>query len=172
MKLTFLDGRGHFNIAGYHNKVTDAQRSPVLAPNGISQTVIENADTRTWGVEADAALEVVDGVTLFASGALTDPKYTKYEGKGVAGAFGSQTIVTVDKSDYLFTGIVKKQFAVGGSVKQDFGGVGLDANIVYAWQGKMPQIDIPPELFTSRSEERRVGKECVSTGRSRGSPYP
>src|SRR3546814_19524566 len=23
----------------------------------------------------------------------------------------------------------------------------------------------------SRSEERRVGKECVSTGRSRGSPY-
>src|SRR3546814_20328834 len=23
-----------------------------------------------------------------------------------------------------------------------------------------------------RSEERRVGKECVSTGRSRGSPYP
>src|SRR3546814_13426940 len=26
-------------------------------------------------------------------------------------------------------------------------------------------------LFTNRSEERRVGKECVSTGRSRGSPY-
>src|SRR3546814_12903452 len=24
----------------------------------------------------------------------------------------------------------------------------------------------------SRSEERRVGKECVSTGRSRWSPYP
>src|SRR3546814_11571544 len=25
--------------------------------------------------------------------------------------------------------------------------------------------------YGSRSEERRVGKECVSTGRSRGSPY-
>src|SRR3546814_12826746 len=26
-------------------------------------------------------------------------------------------------------------------------------------------------LLDARSEERRVGKECVSTGRSRGSPY-
>src|SRR3546814_21033417 len=25
--------------------------------------------------------------------------------------------------------------------------------------------------WANRSEERRVGKECVSTGRSRGSPY-
>src|SRR3546814_15111670 len=27
------------------------------------------------------------------------------------------------------------------------------------------------EIDTGRSEERRVGKECVSTGRSRWSPY-
>src|SRR3546814_6150785 len=34
--------------------------------------------------------------------------------------------------------------------------------------------DIPTEAVFQfpRSEERRVGKECVSTGRSRGSPYP
>src|SRR3546814_4906469 len=29
----------------------------------------------------------------------------------------------------------------------------------------------PPALFGRRSEERRVGKECVSTCRSRWSPY-
>src|SRR3546814_13264095 len=29
----------------------------------------------------------------------------------------------------------------------------------------------PPRLARSRSEERRVGKECVSTCRSRWSPY-
>src|SRR3546814_7274202 len=63
IKTTFLGGRGRFNVAGYHNKVSDAQRSPVLAPNGVSQTVIENADTETWGVEADASIEVVDGFT-------------------------------------------------------------------------------------------------------------
>src|SRR3546814_10057062 len=30
---------------------------------------------------------------------------------------------------------------------------------------------VPPILFEIRSEERRVGKECVSTCRSRWSPY-
>lgn len=149
IKTTFLGGRGRFNIAGYHNKVRDAQRSPVLAPNGISQTVIENADTETWGVEADASFEIIDGFTIFASGALSDPKYTSYEGKALAGTPPNQTIVTVDKSDYLLVGIVKEQFTVGANYKQDFGNVGFDANIVYAWQGKMPQIDIPVNMFTS-----------------------
>src|SRR3546814_12922690 len=31
--------------------------------------------------------------------------------------------------------------------------------------------DVLDTWFSSRSEERRVGKECVSTCRSRGSPY-
>lgn len=149
IKTSFMDGRGSFNVAGYHNVVKDAQRSPVLAPNGLSQTVIENADTETWGVEADASFEVVDGFTLFASGALTDPKYTSYEGRGVSGAFGSQVIVPVDKADYRFVGIVKKQFAVGANLKQDLGSVGVDANVTYAWQGKMPQLEIPDALLTS-----------------------
>jgi iron complex outermembrane receptor protein len=149
LKTSFLDGRGTFNIAGYHNKVKGAQRSPVLAPNGVSQTVIENADTETWGVEVDTSFEVVDGFTLFASGALTDPKYKRYEGKALDGTPPNQEIVTVDKSQYLLTGIVKKQFSVGANLKQDLGSAGLNASIVYAWQGKMPQIDIPVAMFTS-----------------------
>src|SRR3546814_3639437 len=32
-------------------------------------------------------------------------------------------------------------------------------------------IDMVDRVFVSRSEERRVGKECVSTCRSRWSPY-
>src|SRR3546814_13920970 len=32
------------------------------------------------------------------------------------------------------------------------------------------QFEVP--IQAARSEERRVGKECVSTGRSRWSPYP
>src|SRR3546814_16969099 len=31
---------------------------------------------------------------------------------------------------------------------------------------------LPRAARVARSEERRVGKECVRTGRSRGSPYP
>ena len=149
VKTSFFDGRGTFNVAGYHNKVKGAQRSPVLAPNGVSQTVIENADTETWGVEADATFEIVDGFNLFASGALTDPKYTRYEGKALDGVPPNQTIVTVDKTRYRFVGIVKKQFSVGASLKQDLGSVGFDANVVYAWQGKLPQLEIPDDLLTS-----------------------
>src|SRR3546814_12471993 len=33
------------------------------------------------------------------------------------------------------------------------------------------RIDIPLHHINARSEERRVGKECVSTCRSRWSPY-
>src|SRR3546814_15604571 len=33
------------------------------------------------------------------------------------------------------------------------------------------KIRKPGEVLDNRSEERRVGKECVSTGRSRWSPY-
>src|SRR3546814_14723651 len=50
------------------------------------------------------------------------------------------------------------------------------------WQGKEAldetdlEADAPPvyiqEKIDPRSEERRVGKECVSTCRSRWSPYP
>ena len=149
IKTTFLGGRGSFNIAGYHNKVKGAQRTPVLAPDGASQTVIENADTETWGVEADATFEVTDGFTIFASGALTDPKYTRYEGRAVSGSSGSQVIVPIDKTDYRFAGIVEEQFAVGASYSRDLGSVGIDANVVYAWQGEMPQIEIPSYLYGS-----------------------
>src|SRR3546814_13260786 len=36
--------------------------------------------------------------------------------------------------------------------------------------GKFPDY-ISPTALSLRSEERRVGKECVSTGRSRWTPY-
>src|SRR3546814_13938651 len=38
--------------------------------------------------------------------------------------------------------------------------------------GLEPQIEAELDPFVSRSEERRVGNECVSTCRSRWSPYP
>src|SRR3546814_9360900 len=33
-------------------------------------------------------------------------------------------------------------------------------------------VPVKEEMISWRSAERRVGKECVSTGRSRWSPYP
>src|SRR3546814_18018324 len=37
-------------------------------------------------------------------------------------------------------------------------------------RGEEEWVPLMERFWTPRSEERRVGKECVSTGRSRGSP--
>src|SRR3546814_14550549 len=53
----------------------------------------------------------------------------------------------------------------------------LDAGPVAAFQFRVKQVDqheaarLAEPLLKIRSEERRVGKECVSTCRSRWSPY-
>src|SRR3546814_7989856 len=38
--------------------------------------------------------------------------------------------------------------------------------------GRERDVQVEPDPQVRRSEERRVGKECVSTCRSRWSPYP
>src|SRR3546814_943439 len=40
-----------------------------------------------------------------------------------------------------------------------------------ALMGMVPALQMPLSVLGYRSEERRVGKECVSTCRSRWSPY-
>src|SRR3546814_12960356 len=42
----------------------------------------------------------------------------------------------------------------------------------FAAQSDIPRIGVGWSVPEVRSEERRVGKECVSTCRSRWSPYP
>src|SRR3546814_10509154 len=39
------------------------------------------------------------------------------------------------------------------------------------WDKKPPAPAVPEDVVAARSAERRVGKECVSTCRSRWSPY-
>src|SRR3546814_6736339 len=49
---------------------------------------------------------------------------------------------------------------------------GYDTLTTAAEESKHPQRDLPRSVLLSlRSEERRVGQECVSTCRSRWSPY-
>src|SRR2546427_1596713 len=48
-----------------------------------------------------------------------------------------------------------------------FSYIGFDAVSTASEEAKNPQRDIPRGIIASRSEERRVGKEC----RSRWSPY-
>src|SRR3546814_14105705 len=68
---------------------------------------------------------------------------------------------------------------VGRSVWQSIGGQqngsiwGHGALIAPDWSAEWLHLEVMAMLeLRARSEERRVGKECVSTCRSRWSPYP
>lgn len=128
-------GRATLNVAAFHNKLSGAQRSVILVANGVAQTILENADTEAWGVEADASIELSEGLSLYASGSLLDVKYTKYDGFVTA----SGVLTPVDKKNSRFIGTVTEQFTVGASYERDIGSARLGANVSYAWQGKMPQ---------------------------------
>lgn len=128
-------GPAYFNIAGFHNKVSDAQRSVILNVGGVNQTILENANTETWGLEADITVEVADGLDIFASGSILDVDYTSYDGFIVVGG----ALTPTDKSGSRFVGIVKEQFTIGASYERDLGSVGLGLNVNYAWQGKFNQ---------------------------------
>lgn len=144
-KGEFMDGRLRFNISGYHNKISNAQRSVILNIGGVNQTVLENASTETWGVEADMMVRVADNFSLYANGSVTDPKYTRYDGFV---AFGGALTPTI-KTNTQFTGIVKKQFTLGADYSQEtsFGKIGFNAS--YAWQGKMAQTEQTVALLSA-----------------------
>jgi len=133
VKTEWLDGRLRINLSGYHNKVKDAQRSVILSVNGISQTILENADIETWGGEAELNFEVFEGFNVFAGGALTDPKYTSYDGFVIANG----VLTPSDKSDSHFSTVARRQLTLGASYSRDLGFARLDANVSYAWQSKM-----------------------------------
>src|SRR3546814_2453063 len=57
-------------------------------------------------------------------------------------------------------------FTVGAGAK-----VGSNAVVTKAVPAGATVVGIPGRIIVKRSEERRVGKECVSTCRSRWSPY-
>src|SRR3546814_4448027 len=83
--------------------------------------------------------------------------------------------------------VARTVFAIdeGGTVGDADVGQFLQRNLLAAWRGHRDLADLlrvvavlrlqthqQVELFLAlRSEERRVGKECVSTCRSRWSPY-
>ena len=144
LKAEFMDKKVRFNIAGYHNKVKDAQRSVLLNVGGTPQTYLENASTETWGVEADLNVRVADGFDLFANFSALDPKYTKYDGFTVVGT----ALAADNKIDTRFANIVKKQFMLGANYSGDLGFARVNANVNYAWQGDMAQGADTLERYT------------------------
>src|SRR3546814_11378002 len=55
--------------------------------------------------------------------------------------------------------------------RTEYGEEGLDLGKLYDYDIIVLDLNLPDMHGYDRSEERRVGKECVSTCRSRWSPY-
>src|SRR3546814_18508671 len=77
---------------------------------------------------------------------------------------------------YLFAGAIDHRDSLGTLATIEPGAVNLmtaGSGIVHSARSPSAERAIGPELsgIQTRSEERRVGKECVSTWRSRGSTY-
>src|SRR3546814_6885136 len=88
----------------------------------------------------------------------------------------SSDVCSSDLTVLYFEGERSHQYRVLRAVKNRFGGT--DEIGVFAMAGEgLAEVANPSSLFLThrdeavRSEERRVGKECVSTCRSRWAPY-
>src|SRR3546814_19612862 len=78
---------------------------------------------------------------------------------GMAGVTGTLNVRNNDDSRTTY---------IGGTGDRD--GYHLDADEMTRLFGNQVTV-FAPQLASNRSEERRVGKECVSTCRARWSPY-
>jgi iron complex outermembrane receptor protein len=131
LKAEFMDRRVRFNLAAYHNTITNAQRSVITRIAGITQTIVENADIRVYGVEAELAIQVSDNLVLTASGSHNDPKYTKY-----IGVVGATTGVDKAALGARFDGLAEDQFTLGANYSRDLSFGSLQLNINYSWVGR------------------------------------
>ncbi len=125
LKSEFMDRRVRFNAAGYYNEISGAQRNVLQAVGGVAQTLLENADIRNYGVEADLTARVGSGLTLVATGSINDAKYQKYVGY-IAGVFG------FDKTGNRISGLAKYQFSFAANYETDLDFGRLSANVNYA----------------------------------------
>ncbi len=126
IKAELLDRRVRISVAGYHNKINDAQRSTIVTTGSVSNTIVGNAaKVRNYGVEAELLVRPFDGLTLSASGSINDAKYLSY-----ADAIG-------DRTNERFTYVPKKKFALGAQYETSLSDrLSATLNVDYAWTGK------------------------------------
>jgi iron complex outermembrane recepter protein len=130
IKAELLDRRVRLNVAGYHNTIGNAQRSVITRIAGITQTIVENANLRNFGVEAELTVKVADGLILSASGSHNDVKYTKY-----IGVVGATTGVDKAALGARIDGLAKDQFTLAANYSRDIGFGKLGLNVNYSWVG-------------------------------------
>jgi iron complex outermembrane receptor protein len=131
LKSEFFNRRVRFNAAAYTSDINDIQRSTLIATAPIppstlpgTATILGNAGkARIRGVEAELAAVVFPGLTVSASGALTDPKYVKFAD------------LSGDRSFERFVGVPKRQFGVAADYSTELmSDAKLSLHADYSWR--------------------------------------
>lgn len=121
VKTKLLGNRLIFNVAAFRDIHDDIQLSIFTADGAASSVVRNAASARIQGLEFEAILRPVDGVTLNGSFSLLDAKYNSYEDGGV------------DVSDKrAFPHAPKRQLSLGADweiVRGDWGKVNLNGDL-------------------------------------------
>src|SRR3546814_19979513 len=106
------------------------------------------------GVEIENNVRLVEGLTAFLNYAYTDAKYTRYPGTTIDSAGNVRRNI-----DSPYVGAPKHQLTMG-------------ARFVLPLAESIGEVVLYGDYYlqSSRSEERRVGKGCVSKCRTRWLP--
>lgn len=92
LKTSFLDGRGHLNLAAYRNDFSDIQTNVIVAGSSLTQ----NAGTaRVQGIEGEFSYSPLPGWNLFASGSYNDDKYLDIDPASSAASSGATRLPNV-----------------------------------------------------------------------------
>jgi len=94
--------RGHINVAGFYNKISNQQLQIGLIGKpgsgiGSAAPIINVGKSRIWGIEADAAIELFEGLHLDAGYAYLNTKLEQYTPPVLSAdsPYGSATPVAV-----------------------------------------------------------------------------
>ncbi len=83
LKTRLLDNRLVFNVAAFRDEHKDMQLSVFTATTGAASIITNAGAARIQGLEFEAVLRPVDGVTLNGSLAILDSKYKRFIDGGV-----------------------------------------------------------------------------------------
>ncbi|MFV3130145.1 TonB-dependent receptor [Niveispirillum sp. KHB5.9] len=106
-KISFADGRGAFNIAGYYTDISNLQVT--LDAGTCSSRIVFNADARTRGTEAEFSYQLSDAVNLSLSGSFNDSEFT--ETVTSQGATGGAVVVGGIKKGNRLPTVPRFQFS-------------------------------------------------------------
>ncbi|MBT0669769.1 TonB-dependent receptor [Novosphingobium profundi] len=95
LKLQGFDRKAHLNIAAYYEDLKDLQ---TLADIGGGSFITQNAaGARIWGIEWEAGVTPAKGLSLFASGAYTNDKYTELAETSQAYLLGAERLPLISR---------------------------------------------------------------------------